>query len=72
MTKKVAVQKTGRPEVPAFVDYKNVALLRAYLNVFGGMVSSYYAHTSRKQQKQLARAIKLAREMALLPYTSKY
>lgn len=72
MTKKVKVQKTERPELPAFVDYKDVETLRGYLTVFGKIVPRYYSGTSLKQQKQLARAIKLAREMSLLPYTSKY
>ncbi len=72
MTKKVKVQKTKRPEVPAFVDYKDVELLRGYLSVFGRIVPRYYTGVSLKQQKQLALGIKRAREMALLPYTRKY
>ncbi|MBT4384666.1 30S ribosomal protein S18 [Candidatus Peregrinibacteria bacterium] len=72
MTKKVSAQKTERPEIPDFIDYKNVELLRAYLTVFGKIVPRYYSGTSLKQQKQLSRAIKQAREMGMLPYTSKY
>ena len=72
MSRKVKVQKTERPELPDFIDYKNVELLRSYLTVFGRIVPRYYSGVSLKQQKMLARAIKRAREMALLPYTSKY
>jgi len=72
MTKKVKVQKTPRPELPALIDYKNIELLRSYLTVFGRIVPRYYSGVSLKQQKQLANAVKRAREMALLPYTSKY
>lgn len=72
MTKKVKVQKTERPALPAYIDYKDVGLLRAYLSVFGRIVPRYYTGISLKQQKQLARAIKRAREMGLLSYTSKY
>lgn len=72
MTKKVKVQKTKRPEVPAVVDYKDLDLLRGYLSVFGRIVPRYYTGVSLKQQKQLAMAIKRAREMALIPYTRKY
>ncbi len=72
MTKKVKIQKTERPELPAFIDYKDLATLRGYLTVFGRIVPRYYTGVSLKQQKNLARAIKLAREMSLLPYTRKY
>lgn len=72
MTKHVKNQKTARPELPAFIDYKNVELLRAYLTVFGRIVPRYFSGTTLKQQKQLATAIKRAREMGLLPYTSRF
>jgi small subunit ribosomal protein S18 len=72
MTKSVKVQKTPRPALPTFVDYKNMELLRSYLTVLGRIVPRYYSGVSLKQQKQLSRAIKQAREMSLIPYTSKY
>lgn len=72
MAKKVKVQKTKRPELPAFIDYKDVETLRAYLTVIGKIVPRYYSGTTLRQQKQLSNAVKIAREMALLPYTSKY
>lgn len=72
MTKKVKVRKTDRPELPLVIDYKDIELLRGYLTVFGRIVPRYYSGISLKQQKMLSLAIKRAREMALLPYTSKY
>ena len=72
MSKKVSHQKTARPELPKFIDYKNVELLRSYLTVFGRIVPRYYSGVSLKQQRTLSKAIKRAREMSLLPYTSKY
>ena len=72
MAKKVKVQKTERPELPEYIDYKDVETLRGYLTVLGRIVPRYYAGTSLRQQKRLSLAIKRAREMALLPYTSKY
>jgi len=72
MTKKVQNQRTKRPELPAVINYKDVELLRAYLSVFGRIVPRYYTGVTLKQQRSLSRAIKLARQMALLPYTSKY
>ena len=72
MTKKVKSQHTERPELPEVIDYKNVELLRAYLSVFGRIMPRYYTGVSLKQQRQLSLGIKRAREMALLPYTSKF
>lgn len=72
MTKKVKIQNTERPELPTWIDYKDTEILRQYLTSFGRIVPRYYSGISLKQQKQLALAIKRAREMALLPYTRKY
>ncbi|MEK7146498.1 MAG: 30S ribosomal protein S18 [Patescibacteria group bacterium] len=72
MTKKVKIQNTERPELPTWIDYKDVEILRQYLTSFGRIVPRYYSGISLKQQKQLSLAIKRAREMALLPYTRKY
>lgn len=71
MSKKVKIQKTPRPELPAYLDYKDVGVLKGHLSVFGRIVPRYYTGISLKQQKQLSRAVKRAREMALLPYTRK-
>lgn len=64
--------KVERPELPKYIDYKDISTLRGYISTFGRIVPRYYTRISLKQQKQLSRAIKLAREMGLLPYTSKY
>jgi len=72
MTKKVKVQKTKRPELPEHIDYKDVELLRGYLTVLGRIVPRYFSGISLRQQKRLSLAIKRAREMSLLPYTSKF
>ena len=50
------------------VDYKDTSLLRKFINDRGKMVSSRQSGTTAKQQRQVAKAIKLAREMALLPF----
>ncbi|MBU0981486.1 30S ribosomal protein S18 [Patescibacteria group bacterium] len=72
MSKKVKLQKTARPELPEYIDYKDVETLRGYLSSFGRIVPHYYSGISLRQQKQLALAIKRAREMGMLPYTRKY
>lgn len=50
------------------VDYKDTALLRMLISDRGKIRSRRVTGLSRAQQRQVARAIKNAREMALLPY----
>jgi len=57
-----------RSRVP---DYKNVDILREYLDERGRIRKARQTGTCRKHQNQLTRAIKRAREMALLPYEVK-
>lgn len=54
------------------IDYKDVELLSKYLTKFGKITPRYYTWVSLKNQKKLARAIKRARTMALLPYIKRY
>jgi small subunit ribosomal protein S18 len=53
-----------------YVDYKDVALLRTFISDRGKIRSRRVTGLTPQQQKQVARAIKNAREMALLPYSS--
>jgi small subunit ribosomal protein S18 len=52
------------------VDYKDVALLRTFLSDRGRIRSRRVTGITPRQQRAVARAIKNAREMALLPYLS--
>lgn len=52
------------------VDYKNVTLLKKFITKYNKIVPRYYSGTSLKYQKKLALAIKKARYMALVPYTT--
>ena len=54
----------------AEIDYKNVGQLRRSVSDRAKIKSRSNTGTCRKHQQQLAVAIKRAREMALLPYTS--
>ena len=56
-------------EGAAAIDYKNTAVLRNYITESGKIVPSRITGTSAKYQRQLGRAIKRARYLALLPYT---
>jgi small subunit ribosomal protein S18 len=50
------------------IDYKDVKLLQRYVSERGKIVPSRITAVSAKKQRELARAIKLARELALLPF----
>ncbi|UXX94082.1 30S ribosomal protein S18 [Streptomyces sp. AD2-2] len=52
-----------------YIDYKDTALLRAFVSDRGKIRSRRVTGVSARQQRQLAIAIKNAREMALLPYS---
>ena len=49
-------------------DYKDFKTLQRYINQFGKIESRKKTGLSEKQQKQLAKAIKKARHLALLPF----
>lgn len=51
------------------VDYKDVNLLRTFISDRGKIRSRRVTRVTARQQRMLARAIKNAREMALLPYS---
>ena len=52
------------------VDYKNVNQLRRYLSDRGKIRNRRMTGACRRHQRQIAVAIKRAREMALLPYVA--
>ena len=50
------------------IDYKDVRLLQGFMSERGKIVPSRITAVSTKKQRELARAIKRARFLALLPY----
>jgi small subunit ribosomal protein S18 len=50
------------------IDYKDLTLLRRFLSDRGKIRSRRVTGLSREHQRQLALAVKRAREIALLPY----
>ena len=52
------------------IDYKNVQLLKRYTSDTGKILPRRITMATAKQQRKIAKAIKTARHMALLPYTS--
>jgi small subunit ribosomal protein S18 len=68
--------RRGRPKVCVFcgahatwVDYKDVGLLRRFVNDRGRIKSRGATGTCAQHQRDVATAIKTARELALLPYS---
>ena len=53
------------------VDYKNYALLRKFISDRGKIRSRRVTGLTPQQQRQVATAIKNAREMALLPFNAR-
>ena len=50
------------------IDYKDVRLLLRYISERGKIVPSRITAVSQKKQRELAKAIKRARFLGLLPY----
>lgn len=50
------------------IDYKDLSTLKSYITESGKIVPSRITGTSARFQRQLAKAIKQARYLALLPY----
>ncbi|TDD50666.1 30S ribosomal protein S18 [Nonomuraea terrae] len=53
------------------IDYKDTALLRKFISDRGKIRSRRVTGVTVQQQRLVAKAIKNAREMALLPYASR-
>lgn len=52
-----------------YVDYKDLDMLRSYVSDKGKIKPKRVTGTCPRHQKRLERAVKNAREMALIPYT---
>ena len=68
-------QEEGQPpahqERVEYVDWKDVNLLRRFMSDRAKIRARRVTGNSTQQQAEIARAIKNAREMALLPYASR-
>ena len=53
-----------------YVDYKDTGLLRKYISDRGKIRARRVTGVAVQQQREIAKAVKNAREMALLPYSS--
>ena len=53
-----------------YIDYKDPEFLKKFLNEQGKILPRRITGTSMKYQKKVARAVKRARHLALLPYVT--
>jgi len=51
------------------IDYKNPQLLKSFLTDRGKIVPARISGVSARQQRQITRAVKRARMLALIPYS---
>lgn len=66
MAKKITRASTGS----VFVDYKDVKTLQRFVNQYGQIEVRKRTGLTEMQQRRLAKAIKRARHIALLPFVA--
>ena len=76
--KRARIEKSRRPKKNPLkaagietVDYKDLNTLRQFISDRGKIRSRRVTGLTPRQQRQVATAVKNAREMALLPFTSR-
>lgn len=62
--------KRFKKDTPVYFDYKDVKTLQRFIDIYGQIKSISKTGLSAKQQRQIAVAIKRARHLALLPFTT--
>ena len=53
-----------------YIDYKDVELLKKFLNPHSRILARKRTGNTAKHQRELAQAVKRARFLGLIPYTS--
>ncbi|KRO35101.1 MAG: 30S ribosomal protein S18 [SAR86 cluster bacterium BACL1 MAG-121105-bin34] len=53
-------------------NYKNIDLLKRYITETGKIIPARVSNVSAAEQRKLTKSIKIARFLALLPYTDSH
>lgn len=74
-TKSLTILLKDKPEKTFYnrrlIDYKNTGLLQYYIGIGGKLLPRKQTRLSAKQQRFIAKTVKSARVMGLLPFVSK-
>ncbi|MBR1373391.1 30S ribosomal protein S18 [bacterium] len=71
MSKQGFFKKKNLSDNPNFkIDYKDVKFLSRYISEKGKIMPSRITNVTAKTQREIARAVKRARFVALLPYVA--
>ena len=68
----VPVQAPAAVRGPRYISYRDTEFLKRYINEQGKMLPRRFTMVSAKRQRAIARAIKRARHLALLPYVADF
>ncbi len=69
--KSLVFMKQNQTPIVSYVDYKDIELLKKFLNPHARMISRRKSGLSAKNQRQIALAIKRARFLGLLPFVAR-
>ena len=67
--RKIRTKRAPRVATNAIFSYKDTELLSKFVTEQGSILSREETGLSQKQQRNLAKAVKHARHLALLPFT---
>lgn len=70
MANKIFKRKNASDNQNFVIDYKDVKFLSRFISEKGKIMPSRITNVSAKTQREIARAIKRARYVALLPYVA--
>ncbi|MEE2959691.1 MAG: 30S ribosomal protein S18 [Myxococcota bacterium] len=65
-----ARRRRPRPSATLTFSYKDVETIKGFLSEHGKIVPRRISHLSARQQRELSREVKIARQLALVPYTN--
>ena len=62
-------QKMNKYDLPKKFDYKNIDILKQFITETGKIIPARVTGITASNQRKITRYIKIARFLALLPYT---